>query len=83
MRALEHPRWEDYTYEPLDGHTNRFFWAGNGTTVAEETPDADSEFPVIPQRCIVINDASSEAWYLSEVDVPPGELIQDPNIIHY
>ncbi|KAJ6609350.1 hypothetical protein B0H10DRAFT_1813845 [Mycena sp. CBHHK59/15] len=40
-RALEHPRWEDYTYEPLAGHTNRFFWAGNGTTVAEETPNAD------------------------------------------
>ncbi|KAJ7040263.1 hypothetical protein C8F04DRAFT_1254024 [Mycena alexandri] len=40
-RALEHPRWEDYNYEPLDGHTNRFFWAGNGTTVAEETPGAD------------------------------------------
>ncbi|KAJ7070703.1 hypothetical protein C8F01DRAFT_1244412 [Mycena amicta] len=41
VRALEHPRWEDYTYEQLDGHRNRFFWAGNGTTVAEETPDAD------------------------------------------
>ncbi|KAJ7492285.1 FAD/NAD-binding domain-containing protein [Mycena latifolia] len=41
VRALEHPRWEDYTYEPLDGHTNRFFWAGNGTTIAEETPGAD------------------------------------------
>ncbi|KAJ7459066.1 FAD/NAD-binding domain-containing protein [Mycena galericulata] len=41
VRALEHPRWEDYTYEPLDGHTNRFFWAGNGMTVAEETPGAD------------------------------------------
>ncbi|KAJ7103195.1 FAD/NAD-binding domain-containing protein [Mycena belliarum] len=54
VRALEHPRWEDYTYEPLDGHSNRFFWAGNGTTVAEETPGAD------------------KAWYLSEVDVPPG-----------
>jgi len=40
-RALEHPRWEDYNYEPLNGHTNRFFWAGNGTTVAEETPGAD------------------------------------------
>ncbi|KAJ7361384.1 hypothetical protein DFH08DRAFT_843982 [Mycena albidolilacea] len=55
VRALEHPRWEDYTYEPLDGHTNRFFWAGNGTTVAEETPDADkawylSEVDVPPVR---------------------------------
>ncbi|KAF8145499.1 hypothetical protein K438DRAFT_1781917 [Mycena galopus ATCC 62051] len=45
VRALEHPRWKDYTYEHLDGHTNRFFWAGNGMTVAEENPDAD-----IPQR---------------------------------
>ncbi|KAJ7610856.1 FAD/NAD-binding domain-containing protein [Roridomyces roridus] len=40
-RALEHPRWEDYNYEYLEGHTNRFFWAGNGTTVAEETAGAD------------------------------------------
>ncbi|KAJ7657984.1 FAD/NAD-binding domain-containing protein [Mycena rosella] len=53
-KALKSPRWEDYTYELLDGHTNRFFWAGNGTTVAEETPGAD------------------RAWYLSEVDFPPG-----------
>ncbi|KAJ6520167.1 FAD/NAD-binding domain-containing protein [Mycena sanguinolenta] len=55
VRALEHPRWEDYTYEPLDGHRNRFFWAGNGTTVAEETPGADKawyldevDFPPVP-----------------------------------
>ncbi|KAF7347539.1 hypothetical protein MVEN_01510300 [Mycena venus] len=57
VRALEHPRWEDYTYEPLDGHTNRFFWAGNGTTIAEETPGADRawylsegevDFPPVP-----------------------------------
>ncbi|KAJ6575066.1 hypothetical protein B0H19DRAFT_625521 [Mycena capillaripes] len=35
---------EHYTYEPLDGHTNLFFFgAGNGTTVAEETCSADSE----------------------------------------
>ncbi|KAJ7150403.1 FAD/NAD-binding domain-containing protein [Mycena filopes] len=54
-RALEHPRWEDYNYEPLDGQTNRFFWAGNGTTVAEETPGADKawylsevDFPPVP-----------------------------------
>ncbi|KAJ7665459.1 FAD/NAD-binding domain-containing protein [Mycena polygramma] len=55
VRALEHPRWEDYTYEPLNGHTNRFFWAGNGTTVAEETPGADKawylsqvDYPPVP-----------------------------------
>ncbi|KAF8215819.1 FAD/NAD(P)-binding domain-containing protein [Mycena galopus ATCC 62051] len=55
VRALEHPRWEDYTYEHLDGHTNRFFWAGNGMTVAEENPDADKawylsevDYPPVP-----------------------------------
>ncbi|KAK7063928.1 hypothetical protein R3P38DRAFT_2821268 [Favolaschia claudopus] len=55
VRALEHPRWEDYTYESLNGHKNRFFWAGNGTTVAEETPGADRawylsqvDFPPVP-----------------------------------
>ncbi|KAJ7754971.1 FAD/NAD-binding domain-containing protein [Mycena maculata] len=62
VRALEHPRWEDYNYEPLDGHTNRFFWAGNGMTVAEETPGADrawylSEVDVPPALCPTLSNS--------------------------
>ncbi|KIK70438.1 hypothetical protein GYMLUDRAFT_149970 [Collybiopsis luxurians FD-317 M1] len=42
VRALEHPRWEDYDYELLDsGVTNRFFWFGDGNTLADKTPGAD------------------------------------------
>ncbi|EXJ87108.1 hypothetical protein A1O3_04066 [Capronia epimyces CBS 606.96] len=35
-KALDNPRWEDYTYEPLDGH-DPMEWLGNGWTV----PDRD------------------------------------------
>ena len=35
VRALAHPRWEDFNYEMLDGHPNRFHWLGNGWTVNE------------------------------------------------
>ncbi|KAF7302712.1 hypothetical protein HMN09_00906100 [Mycena chlorophos] len=42
VRALQYPRWEDYTYEPLDAsHRNRFFFVGSGSTVAEDAPDGD------------------------------------------
>jgi hypothetical protein len=41
-RALEYPRWEDFKYEQLDNVHNRFYWLGNGTTVADTDPKADS-----------------------------------------
>uniref|UniRef100_D8PMF7 FAD/NAD(P)-binding domain-containing protein n=1 Tax=Schizophyllum commune (strain H4-8 / FGSC 9210) TaxID=578458 RepID=D8PMF7_SCHCM len=45
VRALEHPRWEDYSYEPLDGTRNRFHWFGHGGTVADMDPTrADRAF---------------------------------------
>ena len=43
VRALEYPRWEDYNYEQLDDIQNRLFWLGDGNTVADEDPKADSE----------------------------------------
>lgn len=43
-RALAHPRWEDYTYEPLDGTVkNRMYWLGDGQTVDDKDPNGDSE----------------------------------------
>ncbi|KAF5392488.1 hypothetical protein D9757_002209 [Collybiopsis confluens] len=42
VRALEHPRWEDFDYEPLDpGVNNRFFWFGDGNTMADIIPGSD------------------------------------------
>ncbi|KAF9011133.1 hypothetical protein BDQ17DRAFT_1387598 [Cyathus striatus] len=40
-RALQHPRWEDFNYELLDGVQNRFHWLGDGNTVADTIPQAD------------------------------------------
>ncbi|KAG6883310.1 hypothetical protein C0993_006878, partial [Termitomyces sp. T159_Od127] len=41
-RALEHPRWEDYNYEPLDGPVkNRMYWLGDGQTVDNKSPNGD------------------------------------------
>lgn len=43
IKALEHPRWEDYDYEYLDPDNNRFFWLGNGNTLADKIPGSDRE----------------------------------------
>ncbi|KAF8807916.1 FAD/NAD(P)-binding domain-containing protein [Phlegmacium glaucopus] len=40
-RALEYPRWEDFNYEQLDNAQNRFYWLGDGNTVADRDPKAD------------------------------------------
>ncbi|OCH84940.1 FAD/NAD-binding domain-containing protein [Obba rivulosa] len=55
VRALERPRWEDYTFEPLDPVRNRFYWLGDGQTYAEKTMTGD--------RAWYLND--------DEVDYPP------------
>ena len=44
VRALTHPRWEDYNFEPLDKIKNRFYWLGDGSTVADRDENGDSEF---------------------------------------
>ena len=42
-RALAHPRWEDYIFEPLDNVKNRFYWLGDGHTTADRDNNADSK----------------------------------------
>ena len=42
-KALTHPRWEDYDYQYLDGATNRFYWLGDGNTMADIDPTQDSK----------------------------------------
>lgn len=45
-----YPRWEDYNYEKLDGDAkNRFYFLGDGNTVADLDPEADSAYPSLPR----------------------------------
>ncbi|KAI0704079.1 FAD/NAD-P-binding domain-containing protein [Earliella scabrosa] len=41
VKAMMHPRWEDFKYEPADPTTNRFYWLGDGQTYAEKTLTGD------------------------------------------
>ncbi|KAJ3871890.1 FAD/NAD-binding domain-containing protein [Lentinula edodes] len=50
IKALEHPRWEDYDYEPLDPDNNRFFWLGNGNTLADKIPGSDRSWYLSPEE---------------------------------
>ena len=43
MKALQHPRWEDYDYE-LAEEENSLFWLGDGQTYNEKTQTGDSKF---------------------------------------
>lgn len=43
MRALSHPRWEDFEYEKLEKVKNRFYWLGDGQTVFEKTMEGNRE----------------------------------------
>jgi hypothetical protein len=43
LRALEHPRWEDFDYEQLDKIKNRFHWLGDGQTYDDKTKTGDRE----------------------------------------
>ncbi|KAH9888563.1 hypothetical protein C8Q73DRAFT_794305 [Cubamyces lactineus] len=57
MRAIEHPRWEDYQYELLeDGEQNMFYWLGEGQTYSQKTFSGDRAWYLRPP-------------YL---DIPPG-----------
>jgi len=49
LRALSHPRWEDFNFEPLEGSKNRFHWFGNGQTQVETTSSTNSE-PLSPSN---------------------------------
>ena len=48
VRTLSNPRWEDFAYEPLDGHhtQNWFYWLGDGYTYNEKMMTGDSMFLV-------------------------------------
>lgn len=61
-RALEHPRWEDYDYEPLDPVNNRFFWLGDGNTIADKVPGSDRRSP-----SLFVNETADEFCYRSMV----------------
>lgn len=47
IRALRHPRWEDFNYERMDRSSNRLFWLGDGMSYNEKTMTGDrkSMFP--------------------------------------
>lgn len=53
VRALEHPRWEDYNYERLDNVSNRMHWLGDGQTYNEKTGTGDRECYIEIRRGIV------------------------------
>ncbi|KAJ3989070.1 FAD/NAD-binding domain-containing protein [Lentinula detonsa] len=50
VKALEHPRWEDYDYELLDSQKNRFFWLGDGNTIADKVPGSDRAWYLDPKE---------------------------------
>ncbi|KAL4250051.1 FAD-binding Monooxygenase Superfamily protein [Abortiporus biennis] len=48
LRALRHPRWEDFKYEKMDGVQNRFHWLGNGTTFNEQNETGETAWYLDP-----------------------------------
>ena len=48
MRALQHPRWEDYDYESADPGENSMYWLGDGQTWNEKTLTGDSAYQLSP-----------------------------------
>ncbi|GAA6060117.1 hypothetical protein JCM10212_003525 [Sporobolomyces blumeae] len=55
IKALKHPRWEDYDYTSSSSQGNRFGWLGSGWS-AEEMDDSGS---------------GDTAFYLDSIDIPP------------
>ena len=45
VRAIEHPRWEDFNYELPEGVKNRMHWLGDGQTYNEKTMTGDRKSP--------------------------------------
>ena len=75
VRTLSHPRWEDFDYTELieDETLTRFHWLGNGLTYAEKTMQGDRKFSNIGVLSSNMSlNILSGAWYLNEVDYPPG-----------
>ena len=42
VRALQHPRWEDYEYERADPEENSLYWLGDGQSWDEKNENGDS-----------------------------------------
>ena len=54
LKALAHPRWEDYEYEYMDdANGSGLYWLGDGTTSDEknETGDSARPFSISLNRC--------------------------------
>lgn len=81
LKALAHPRWEDYNYELADPTRNRMYWLGDGQTHNEKTLTGDSTslfvLPVSDELDIDRMAFAVGAWYLREpfVDIPPGKYV--------
>lgn len=56
VRALEHPRWEDFNYEQDGKIKNRFHWLGDGSTFVEKHFVGEGAFYLTDK----------------EIDFPPG-----------
>ena len=41
MRALKHPRWEDYEYQNAEGSSNSLYFLGDGMTANEKEANGD------------------------------------------
>ncbi|EIN14235.1 FAD/NAD(P)-binding domain-containing protein [Punctularia strigosozonata HHB-11173 SS5] len=51
VRALAHPRWEDFNYQHLSGEPqNRFYWLGDGQTYNEKTFTGDRAWYLNPEE---------------------------------
>ena len=59
MRALKHPRWEDYTYRNEEGSSNSLYFLGDGMTANEKEANGDRTWYL------------RDGW----LDVPPGTLL--------
>ena len=74
LKALEHPRWEDYEYERADASPNRLYWLGDGQASDEMSPSGNSESPIDASSWYNTDLLCSGAWYLDDdyIDRPPG-----------
>lgn len=54
IRALQHPRWEDFEYTRIDRTRNRLYWLGDGSTWNEKTMTGDRKSIIL---WILVNDS--------------------------
>lgn len=86
-RALTHPRWEDFAYERLheDETQHRFYWLGDGLTFAEKTMTGDRKSNtagLLMHRSLILS-VRAGAWYLNDVDIPPGKQLPCTEMLIY